>query len=326
MVSTIEIGIGSDRVRFEIVWHNASNDPPRGELQDSPKLCHVVFCFEWGFGKTLKRLPWVGPAYRATTSPMIQVLFGVCPRRMKKFFGSWWRPLHDWRFPGSWCFPRPCREARGAWRPLHPTSDVSGVSFAPHPRARVVRAVDGSAFGAQSDTSSKAMGQACSAFCITLVSFAAGMRVSFSRAFASHPLAPRQKAETNDDDIRLATLSHGTAFTVLKSSWPGLVFNWSWQPQPAAIMEAVQLLISGIDLAVAALLSELILILGETGFLTPTAHGEPSSDGQPRRESVFALLQRALQLLTTAAISSVCQQSRCLIFGMCVARRRRPCS
>ena len=34
-------------------------------------------------------------------------------------------------------------------------------------------------------------------------------------------LALRQKAETDDDDIRQATPSLGTAFTVLRSSWPG---------------------------------------------------------------------------------------------------------
>ena len=30
-----------------------------------------------------------------------------------------------------------------------------------------------------------------------------------------------QEAETDDDDIRRATLSLGSAFTVLMSSWPG---------------------------------------------------------------------------------------------------------
>ena len=68
---------------------------------------------------------------------------------------------------------------------------------------------------------SKAMVQACSAFCITLVSCAAGIRVSFSRAFASHTLALSQKAETDDDHIRWVMLSLGTAFTVFMSSWPG---------------------------------------------------------------------------------------------------------
>ena len=51
----------------------------------------------------------------------------------------------------------------------------------------------------------------------------------------------------------------------------------------------VQHLIADVDPAVGMLLSELILILGEAGSLTPTAHGEPPQDGQPRRGNVLAL-------------------------------------
>ena len=34
-----------------------------------------------------------------------QVSFGVCPRCLDKYLGSWRRPLHDWRFAGSWPLP-----------------------------------------------------------------------------------------------------------------------------------------------------------------------------------------------------------------------------
>ena len=59
-------------------------------------------------------------------------------------------------------------------------------------------------------------------------------------------------------------------------------------------MDGVQHLIAGIDPAVAALLSKLVLRLGETNFPTPTARGVPPAGGQPRRESVLALLRSAL--------------------------------
>ena len=55
-------------------------------------------------------------------------------------------------------------------------------------------------------------------------------------------------------------------------------------------------LIADIDPAVASLLGKFILILGETCFLTPAAHGGPPAVA--RRESVLTLLQSALQLLT----------------------------
>ena len=141
----------------------------------------------------------------------------------------------------------------------------------------------------------------------------------------------RHEAETDGDDIRRATLSLGTAFTVLMSSWPGFkgmgirvsavdtvrhlplvittdlflssadtlhtiwvgllakqgvrddrlgalfemrdLVNSTWQPQPAAIVDGLQRLIAGVHPAVGVWLSELILILGEGGFLTPAAHG-----------------------------------------------------
>ena len=64
----------------------------------------------------------------------------------------------------------------------------------------------------------------------------------------------------------------------------------SWQPQPANILDGVQHSIADVDPAIGVLPSELVLTLGEAGFLTPTAHGEPPADGQPRSENVLALL------------------------------------
>ena len=64
----------------------------------------------------------------------------------------------------------------------------------------------------------------------------------------------------------------------------------SWQPQPANILDGVQHSIADVNPAVGVLLSELVLTVGEAGFLIPTAHGEPPADGQPRRKNVLALL------------------------------------
>ena len=101
-------------------------------------------------------------------------------------------------------------------------------------------------------------------------------------------------------DQRLAALS------VLRN-----LINSSRQPQPAAIVDGVQHLIADVDPAAGVLLSELILILEESGILTPTAHGEPPADGQPRRASVRALLQSTLQLLVDdSAILHVWRRER----------------
>ena len=64
------------------------------------------------------------------------------------------------------------------------------------------------------------------------------------------------------------------------------LINSSLQPRPAAIVDGVQHLLANVDHAVGVLLSDLILILGEAGFLTPTSHGEPPANGQPRRSVV----------------------------------------
>ena len=58
---------------------NVSNDPPRGELRISPGKS-----FRVGPWQDLKRLPWVRP------------------RRMEQYLGGCGRPLHVWRFAGSW--------------------------------------------------------------------------------------------------------------------------------------------------------------------------------------------------------------------------------
>ena len=152
------------------------------------------------------------------------------------------------------------------------------------------------------------------------------------------------ETESEDDDIRRATLSPGMGirvsavdtlghlslvitrdlflsnadalFTVLvgllakqgvRDDRLGALFilrnliNSSRQSQPAAIVGGVQHLIADVDLAVGVLLSELFLILGEAGFLTPTAHGEPPADGN-HEEKVFLHCSKALCscLLTTA--------------------------
>ena len=70
-----------------------------------------------------------------------------------------------------------------------------------------------------------------------------------------------------------------------------ILINSSRQPQPADILDGVQHFIADVDPAVCVFLSELILTLGRSRFpLTPTAHGEPPADGQPRKENVLALL------------------------------------
>ena len=58
--------------------------------------------------------------------------------------------------------------------------------------------------------------------------------------------------------------------------------NSSSQPQPAAIINGFQHLIADVHPAIGVWISELILIPGEGGFLAPTTHGDPPTDGQPR--------------------------------------------
>ena len=72
---------------------NASNEPPRGELRDSPNDVHrvsvIIFEDQGSFGvlfcegpeQDRKILPWPRPAYRATTSPMIRRRFCLVTRK-----------------------------------------------------------------------------------------------------------------------------------------------------------------------------------------------------------------------------------------------------
>ena len=83
---------------------------------------------------------------------------------------------------------------------------------------------------------------------------------------------------------------------------------------------AFSISIADVHLAVGVWLHELLLILGEAGCLTPTAHREPPAEDQPRRVSVLALLAF---LIDQTARSQASTQRRGRAFPCCAARCHR---